>query len=109
MDIDVVIDNRLRATSDMMVRKLDVVIQKAYRDIEAGAKRRAPVDTGVLRASIQSVRMGELWWQVRVGAEYGVYQEYGTRFMAPQPFLRPTLTAVLPPFRAAVARILQGP
>jgi HK97 gp10 family phage protein len=58
--------------------------------IEADAKAAAPVLTGHLRDSIEHEVDGDT---LRVGSnvEYAVYQEEGTRHMAPQPYLRPAL------------------
>ena len=69
--------------------------------IQAQAKSLAPVDTGNLRASIGYLtplqNEGNLsgvrpeWNEGYVGTnvEYGIWQEYGTYKMPPQPFLRP--------------------
>lgn len=81
-------------------------IAKAAQDIQAQAQTRAPVDTGILRASIQAVQVSPLHWQVRVGADYGVYVEYGTRHMAAQPYLNPAVEAVRPAFLAAMQKVV---
>jgi HK97 gp10 family phage protein len=52
------------------------------------------VDTGNLKNSIQARKRGELEWSVDVGAEYGVYLEYGTRAMDERPFMRPAVEQV---------------
>lgn len=54
------------------------------------AKRLAPVDTGLLRASITYRADNE---EVIIGTDvhYGKYQELGTRHHGPQPFLVPGL------------------
>lgn len=61
--------------------------------IEADAKVACPVDTGRLRDSLEHEVNGRT---LRVGTnvEYAVYQEEGTRYMDPQPFLRPALYRV---------------
>lgn len=80
--------------------------------VETLAKRRAPVDTGALRASIYTVMKegkrlpevpgeprrtriptpdGELVAHVGPSVDYGVYQEFGTRYMTAQPYLLPAL------------------
>lgn len=64
----------------------------------------APVDTGELRNSIvwktSKANIGEIAGvaepeemegYVGTGLEYAPYQEFGTRRMAPQPFLRPAI------------------
>jgi HK97 gp10 family phage protein len=44
---------------------------------------------GFLKFSIHAVRTGVMRFRVVVGADYGVYVEYGTRNMPAQPYLRP--------------------
>ncbi|HEY8766045.1 MAG TPA: HK97-gp10 family putative phage morphogenesis protein [Dehalococcoidia bacterium] len=62
--------------------------------IEASAKEKAPVLTGNLRRSIgvavaQTLDTGSLYADIGTDVEYAPYQEFGTRFMAAQPYLRP--------------------
>lgn len=83
----------------------DQIVTKAAMDIEAQAKTRAPVDTGNLKNSIQAVRIGIAHWKVVVGAHYGMYVEWGTRFMAAQPFLQPAVNIVRPQFLAALRKV----
>lgn len=54
----------------------------------AGAKRRAPVDTGELRDDIAAAEVDGV---ARYGTdvEHGLYQEVGTYKMEAQPYLRP--------------------
>lgn len=89
-----------------MLPKVDAVVTKAALDVEAQAKAKAPVDTGTLRNSIQARRTGPAAWVVSVGADYGVYVEWGTSRAAAQPFLRPAITAVQPVFVAAMRRVM---
>lgn len=61
---------------------------------ETEAKRRCPVDTGRLRASIRFMVTEDFAGIVGyVGSDvsYTIYQELGTEFMGAQPFLRPAL------------------
>lgn len=69
------------------------LIKTAAFDVEGRAKLTAPIDTGHLRATIQAMRRNEQLWVVLVGAEYGVYQEFGTRYMAAQPYFLPAVEA----------------
>lgn len=85
--------------------KAAAVVAKAAFDIESGAKSRAPVDTGLLKNSIEAVEEDKLEWVVEVHAEYGAYVEFGTRYTAAQPFLTPAVEEVRPVFLAAMARI----
>ena len=66
---------------------------KAVRDlvllVEAEAKKRCPVDTGKLRASITPVIQSWAAGYVGTNTAYAPYVEYGTRKMPAQPFLEP--------------------
>ena len=53
------------------------------------AKTLAPVDTGNLRGSIDYAMESNNTAIVGTNLEYAIYQEFGTRKMAAQPFLRP--------------------
>lgn len=68
--------------------KAAAAIKKSAMDIERDAKIAAPVDTGHLRNSISADVRG-LHAEVGPTAEYGVYVEYGTSRMSPQPYLGP--------------------
>lgn len=84
------------------------VISEACIRVASQARELAPEDTGDLKGSIVwktiDAQSGELDVSPKEGEgyvgsrlEYATYQEYGTRYMAPQPFLRP-----------AIARIIKG-
>lgn len=62
--------------------------------IASDARARAPVETGFLRSSIhvESVSTGKEA-NIVVGADYGLFVEYGTYKMAAQPYLNPALEA----------------
>lgn len=85
-----------------MESKAETFVAKAALDIEAQAKSRAPVDTGTLKNSIQATKVGPAHWRVVVGADYGMYVEWGTGKMAAQPFLQPAILAVTPSFLRAL-------
>ncbi len=58
------------------------------------ARALCPVDTGELRASIHVEGSGNqsfTQYEVIVGLDYGVYQEFGTKYIAAQPFLGPAV------------------
>lgn len=75
---------------------------------QASAPGEAPaVDTGTLRRSILTQRDGDLRAVVSVGAEYAVWLEFGTRRMAPRPFLGPAFEQVKPAFEAGLRGLLR--
>ena len=83
------------------------VVRKASLDVEADAKQRAPVDTGALRNSIAARMIGPLTAEIVCGVEYGIYQEYGTRFQAGTPFLTPAVDAIREPFFQAIGAVVR--
>lgn len=82
-----------RATPEVLAIA-NLAMEKIVRDIEGRAKLKAPVDTGYLQNSIRSSRTGAGSWRVEAGAEYAAHVEYGTRYMAAQPYLRPALDEI---------------
>lgn len=83
---------------------IDVSILKTCAQIATEAKMLAPVDKGNLRQSITYstfLQPGDLPDKPKKGEgyvgsmlDYAVYQEFGTRKMKPQPFLRPAFLLV---------------
>ncbi|MEO1959592.1 MAG: HK97-gp10 family putative phage morphogenesis protein [Paracoccus sp. (in: a-proteobacteria)] len=88
------------------------IVAKTALDLEAHAKSRAPVDTGTLKNSIQATQVGgngvsgSVRWRVVVGADYGMYVEWGTVHMAAQPFFQPAIQAVTPQFLRAIRSLI---
>ncbi len=94
------------ARLDTLTRaKVAAVIAKAALDIEAQAAANAPVKTGFLRSSIHADGAGTEW-EVRVGAEYGAFVEFGTRRMAARPYLIPAVEQVRPRLLTALSRLV---
>lgn len=86
-----------------MARRVEANTAAAARtwalNVSRLAKARAPVRTGYLKKSIYARKIGPKAWRVRVGASYGIYVEYGTRYMAAQPYLRPAIRIANKQFR----------
>ena len=85
--------------------KASQVVRKAAADVQAHAKMFAPVDTGNLRQAITNRPVDDLTSEVISGAEYAIYQEYGTRFQPGTAHMRPALERVEPSFVAAMEQI----
>jgi HK97 gp10 family phage protein len=62
--------------------------------VEGEAKNLAPVDTGALKNSLNTQKIGESKYYIQDGVEYGIYQELGTRRMAAHPFMIPAIEKV---------------
>jgi HK97 gp10 family phage protein len=66
--------------------EVERVVAEVALGMEKDAKMEAPVDTGYLRSSITSSKVGPAEWEVRAGADYASFVNFGTRHMAPRPF-----------------------
>lgn len=80
-----------------LTQEIITALMRGGMIIETDAKRRCPVDTGRLRASLTTdvERKGETTFVLKVGTnvEYASFVENGTSRMAAQPFLRPAVDA----------------
>jgi HK97 gp10 family phage protein len=74
-------------------------------DVKAEAMRKVPVGTGYLRSTIYAQIQD---WVARIGAEasYAYFVEKGTRYMAAQPYLYPSIQEYLPELEAMVKEAL---
>lgn len=68
--------------------------------------RNAPVDTGHLKRSIVP-EITDLVGRVKATADYSPYVEYGTRFMAAQPFIAPAFQVQSAKFISDLQRIMR--
>lgn len=85
--------------------KASQVVRKAAADVQAHAKMFAPVDTGNLRQSIITRSVDDLTSEIISGADYAIFQEYGTRFQPGTAHMRPALERVEPSFVAAIEQL----
>jgi len=77
--------------------------------IETLAKQTAPVLSGMLRASITTDLSNIALLVARVGTDvkYAPFQEFGTRFMAAQPYLYPSFFSYENEIVKAIGRVLR--
>ena len=84
------------------------VVQMNGAEMQRGAQRRAPVDTGFLKRSIElSIEDGGFTAKVAATAHYAPYLEWGTRFMTAQPFVRPSFFTQRKQFIKDMQRIMK--
>ncbi len=129
-----IVYNKLPKLSAEVAGHVDDVIDEAAFRVERGAKDSAPVDTGFLRSSIYTVTTGGSGYAhaasaaesaadrgmlpevaqpaahqaiVAVGAEYGIFVEYGTSRMTARPFVRPAVEKVRAWFLQAIKSIVK--
>ena len=77
------------------------------KEIEAQAKRFAPVDTGKLQQSITAEKITLLAWIIEAFESYAVWVEFGTSKMSAQPFLRPAWKRQLRIYRRDLNKALE--
>lgn len=122
--------NHFGQVSEELDILLSQIVRKAAFDVQAQAASNAAVDTGFLRNSIYTVTTeGSTYGRagsapgdatllpevpgpgdkhtayVAVGASYGAYVNYGTRYQPAQPFWEPAIDAVVPSLNAALEAI----
>jgi HK97 gp10 family phage protein len=70
-------------------RELDRALSRGAEATQRTAQSIVPVDTGRLRNSISTSKVGDLAYDVYTDVEYAPYQEYGTRHQPGKAFMRP--------------------
>lgn len=83
-----VIGGLARARRDL--GRLEQPTRRATEAVARDARRRAPKRTGKLAGHMTTRTVGGVG-QIGNAVRYAPYQEYGTRVMRAQPYLRPTL------------------
>ena len=71
------------------------------------SKEKAPIDTRFLQEQIVS-RYSPLTAMVHAQASYSAYQEFGTRFMSAQPYMKPALLWVQPKYQKDMTDVMKG-
>lgn len=89
---------RFDGFADALEAELEAAIEDIVGWIESEAQDRASVDTGELRDSIEGTVLGvaDLIAEGKIvaGADHAPFQEFGTIYQPPQPYLAPAFDAV---------------
>ena len=87
---------KLKEIREEIPREVDEATEAGALQIERDAALLCPVDTGRLRSSIKTSKIADGVYVVKAGGDsptgevdYAQYVEFGTIFMAPQPFMTP--------------------
>jgi len=82
----------LKEMTPAIRKAIERFLIKAGTVVKASAKANAPVRTGRLRDSISS-KVDKVRQEAVIGpnVEYAIYQEFGTKYMKAQPYMRPAL------------------
>jgi len=102
--------NAFLACAAMLPQACETLVKKTSFDLKGNVQAKIiendQVDTGHMLNSVD-VRDGENPYSkyVVVGAEYGIYQNYGTRYLPPRPFWEPSIDRTRSSFEAALRAI----
>ena len=86
------------------------VLKNTAEKGKAKAKQYAPVDTMFLKENITTdlSNWPGMTTKIHSQASYSGYQEFGTRFMDAQPFMRPALKDISPQFKKDMTDVMKG-
>ena len=102
--------NRLnRISSTATTEAVMAGIEKGCLRVERDAKIKAPLDTGILRASItHKLDAGTLSGTVFTNIEYAAVQEFGGQHQDAQPYLYPALASNVDKIKADIIESLKN-
>ena len=84
------------------------VIYNNTEEMASKARAFAPVDTAFLRENITARKASELSGEVKSGAGYAGFQEWGTRYQLGTPHIRPAFDAQIPTLESQTRDIARG-
>ena len=97
----VVKKNEFPACPGKMAKAVGEAFGKLGPELLSTMQEATPVDTGELRGS-ENASVGAKELRLTAGAPHGKYVEFGTRKMAAQPFMRPTVEGAAGAVGAAI-------
>lgn len=90
------------------LKEMKDAVKTNAAELQANAKKNVRKDTRFLMRSITiDIANDGLSARVYPTADYAAYQEWGTRFMSPQPYMRPSYRKQLIQFEKDLDRILK--
>ena len=107
-EIRITVDN-IYKLKDEARRLAAQAVGAAAVNIEANAKVRCPWKTGRLRNSISAKKADAdgLAWKVAPHTDYAIFVEFGTRYMAPRPYMTPAAYETFPSFKKAMEWVMK--
>ena len=90
------------------IDKVKKVVKLNGSELQKKAQIFAPVDTGTLERSIKlDIGNGGMKAVIEAEADYAPYQEYGTRFMDAQPYMKPAFNRQQGQFKSDLAQVMK--
>lgn len=85
------VNEKLLALANKTQRSVEKALTMVGIQVRGDAVMMAPVDTGLLRTSIEYKVEGAEYVEIGTSVEYAAFQEFGTSKMEAQPFLTPSV------------------
>ena len=90
------------------IKMVKNIVKLNGSELQQKAQEKAPVDTGTLKRSIKlDIEDGGMRAVVEAEAEYAPYQEFGTRFMDAQPYMKPAFNQQQAKFKSDLSRVMK--
>ena len=99
---DVTLETRIPGLQTQLLQKLSLVVERTALLVQRGAMIRSRVDTGQMRAGWRTRRVAPFEQLVLNGVQHVIFNEFGTRTLAPQPMLIPSIEAAEAQFLAGI-------
>lgn len=91
-------DAGLRTLAKRTTAAVEDVIEKAAQDAAGFAAQNirdvGAIDTSFMVNTTQARRLGRMLWSIGTAAHYGVFIEYGTRYVGARPWLVPAMRKI---------------
>ncbi len=106
--LDKIMRYMAKVTQEAVRGDMAKAVRQSTSECQQHAKDIVPVDTGDLKKSI-GITMSDsgLTGMVEPTMHYRTYVEYGTRFMAAQPYMRPSFSRQEPIFKKDMDKIVE--
>jgi len=99
---------RLEQIADRIAGATDKACEEFAEEAKDHMKGIVPVDTGVLKESIEVVKVGDTWTVGPRGVDYAVFVENGTSRSPAQPYVEPTIQWAKQVGPKRIARKIEG-
>lgn len=84
------------------------IVKNCGSKLQKGAENNAPVDSGTLKRSITiEIEDDGLTAVIAPHTDYAAYVEYGTRYMAAQPYMRPAYEKAKAEFKSKMEELVR--
>lgn len=84
------------------------ISENAVQHIKDRIVANGQVNTGAMLNSVEAIHSQNDSYDVTVGADYAIYQNYGTKFIPPRPFFEPGIEDTKPDIDSEMQKIVDS-